>query len=133
MSTHWAVATAAPRSSTKATVGWATLADFPLDSVAHVEPRAQPGFFLVRDRGGILHALWDRSPHRGQPLELSNPFPGTSQYPFQAPDSLRGGPATGGTELTSSHARVIRTAAARCFVSIDPHPTRLLRCRTRAQ
>jgi nitrite reductase/ring-hydroxylating ferredoxin subunit len=55
-------------------------ADFPRGSVAHVQPRESPGFFVVRETGGSFWALSDRSPHRGQPLEYRDPLPGTSTH-----------------------------------------------------
>ncbi len=61
--------------------------DFPAGSVAHVQPRSAPGFFIVHDSGGTFWALADRSPHRGQPLEYRDPLPGTA-------DNL-GGPQPG--------------------------------------
>jgi len=60
---------------------WAgRMSDFPPGSVAHVWPRASPGFFLVRDADGSFRALSDRSPHLGQLLEFRDPLPGTSNY-----------------------------------------------------
>jgi hypothetical protein len=56
------------------------VADFPASSVAHFQPRGSPGFFLVRDASGSFHALTDRSPHRGQPLDFRDPLPGTLNH-----------------------------------------------------
>lgn len=55
-------------------------ADFPPDSVAHVQVSDSPGFFLVHEAGGSFHAISDRSPHRGQPLEFRDPLPGTASH-----------------------------------------------------
>ena len=38
------------------------VSDFPPGSVADVQPRGSPGFFVVRDAGGSFRALSDRRP-----------------------------------------------------------------------
>lgn len=56
--------------------GWVgRAADFPIGAVAHVQPRgASPGFFLVRADSGMFRGYADRSPHRGEPLQLRQPL-----------------------------------------------------------